>query len=61
MAITMQRILVIDDDDNLRDTIGVLFEREGFVPILAADGKSGFDRPYSAAEPADGPISGCRT
>src|SRR5580704_970155 len=39
----MQTILVIDDDENLRDTIGVLLEREGFRAILAADGKSGLD------------------
>lgn len=44
MASTMQKILVIDDDENLRDTIGVLLERESFVPILAADGKSGFEK-----------------
>ena len=37
----MQTILVIDDDENLRDTIGVLLEREGFRAILAADGKTG--------------------
>jgi DNA-binding response OmpR family regulator len=40
----MQTILVIDDDKNLRDTIGVLLEREGFGTILAADGKSGLDQ-----------------
>ena len=40
----MQTILVIDDDENLRDTIGVLLEREGFKPIFAADGKSGLDQ-----------------
>jgi DNA-binding response OmpR family regulator len=40
----MQTILVIDDDESLRDTIGVLFEREGFRTILAADGKSGLDQ-----------------
>jgi DNA-binding response OmpR family regulator len=40
----MQTILVIDDDENLRDTIGVLLEREGFRAILAADGKSGLDQ-----------------
>ena len=40
----MQTILVIDDDENLRDTISVLLERENFIPILAADGKSGFDK-----------------
>ena len=40
----MQTILVIDDDDNLRDTIGVLVEREGFRAILAADGLTGLDQ-----------------
>ncbi len=40
----MQKILVIDDDENLRDTIGVMLERENFVPLLAADGKSGFEK-----------------
>ena len=40
----MQTILVIDDDDSLRDTIGVLFERDGFRAILAADGKTGLDQ-----------------
>jgi len=40
----VQTILVIDDDDNLRDTIGVLVEREGFRAILAADGLTGLDQ-----------------
>src|ERR1700739_4583717 len=40
----MQTILVIDDDENLRDTIGVLLEREGFRAILAADGRTGLDQ-----------------
>lgn len=40
----MQTILVIDDDESLRDTIGVMLERENFVPILAADGRSGLDK-----------------
>lgn len=40
----MQTILVIDDDDNLRDTIGVLVEREGFRAILASDGLTGLDQ-----------------
>ena len=43
----MQTILVIDDDDNLRDTIGLLLEREGFRPILAADGKTGLNEAFS--------------
>jgi DNA-binding response OmpR family regulator len=37
----MQTILVIDDDENLRDTIGVMLEKEGFRPILVGDGKTG--------------------
>jgi len=40
----MQTILVIDDDENLRDTIGVLLEREGFRAVLAPDGKTGLDQ-----------------
>ncbi len=40
----MQKILVIDDDESLRDTIGVMLERENFLPILAGDGKSGFEK-----------------
>jgi len=40
----MQTILVIDDDESLRDTICVLFEREGFRAIQAADGKAGLDQ-----------------
>jgi DNA-binding response OmpR family regulator len=40
----MQTILVIDDDDNLRDTVGLLLERGGFRAVLAPDGKSGLDQ-----------------
>jgi DNA-binding response OmpR family regulator len=40
----MQRILVIDDDESLRETISVMLEREGFTPILAGDGKTGFEK-----------------
>src|SRR3979490_2972092 len=40
----MQTILVIDDDESLRDTIGVMLEQEGFRAELAADGRSGYDR-----------------
>jgi DNA-binding response OmpR family regulator len=38
----MQTVLVIDDDINLRDTVGVMLEREEFRPVLASDGKTGF-------------------
>ena len=40
----MQTILVIDDDESLRDTVGVMLEEEGFRAILAADGRTGFDK-----------------
>ena len=44
----MQTILVIDDDDSLRDTIGVMLEHEGFRAVLEGDGKTGFDRTLTA-------------
>src|SRR3954452_24927020 len=39
----MHTILVIEDDESLRDTVGLLLEREGFRPILAADGRAGLE------------------
>src|SRR5271155_2601034 len=40
----MSNILVIDDDESLRDTIGIMLEQEGFTPVLISDGKTGFER-----------------
>jgi DNA-binding response OmpR family regulator len=40
----MQTILVIEDDESLRDTIGLMLEQEGFRAVLAADGTTGFER-----------------
>jgi DNA-binding response OmpR family regulator len=37
-------VLVIDDDESLRDTIGVMLEQEGFRAVLEADGKAGFEK-----------------
>ncbi len=37
----MQTVLVIDDDEGLRDTIGLMLETEGFRPALADNGKTG--------------------
>ena len=39
----MQRILVIDDDDALRDTIAVMLEQEGFRVLVATDGPQGLE------------------
>jgi len=40
----MQTILVIDDDESLRDTIGVMLEQEGFRAVLVGDGRGGLER-----------------
>jgi DNA-binding response OmpR family regulator len=44
----MQTILVIDDDESLRDTIGLMLEKEGFRPVLVADGAAGLEQAYAA-------------
>jgi DNA-binding response OmpR family regulator len=43
----VQGILVIDDDESLRDTIGVMLEQEGFRAVLEGDGRAGFERAMS--------------
>src|SRR5262249_9943038 len=40
----MKSILVIDDDETVRDTIAVMLEQEGFRAHLEADGREGFER-----------------
>ncbi len=37
-------VLVIDDDESLRDTIALMLEKEGFKTVLAAEGRSGFEQ-----------------
>jgi DNA-binding response OmpR family regulator len=39
-----QRILVIDDDAGLRDTVALMLEQEGFEAISAADGEAGIEQ-----------------
>jgi DNA-binding response OmpR family regulator len=43
----MQTVLVIDDDESLRDTIALLLEREGFRCLQASDGPTGLERVLS--------------
>ncbi len=43
----MQTILVIDDDESLRDTIVVMLEQEGFRAAQAGDGREGFEMALS--------------
>ena len=40
----MNNILVIDDDESVRDTIGFMLEQENYTPILAGDAESGFEK-----------------
>src|SRR5476649_998526 len=40
----MQTIPVIDDDESLRDTIGLMLEQDGFRAVLIGDGREGFDK-----------------
>jgi DNA-binding response OmpR family regulator len=37
-------VLIIDDDECVRDTVHLLLEREGYSVISAADGRSGLNR-----------------
>lgn len=43
-----ETILVVDDDENLRDTIGLMLEKEGFRPVLVADGVTGLEQAFAA-------------
>jgi DNA-binding response OmpR family regulator len=43
----MKSILVIDDDETVRDTIGIMLEQEGFRAHLAADGREGLEKALS--------------
>jgi DNA-binding response OmpR family regulator len=43
----METILVIDDDQSVRDTLAVMLEREGFETVLADDGRAGFQKAIS--------------
>jgi DNA-binding response OmpR family regulator len=45
-----QTILVIDDDDSLRDTICLMLEKEGFKAVQVADGAAGLEQ-ASALKP----------
>jgi DNA-binding response OmpR family regulator len=44
----MQTILVIDDDEAIRQVIAVMLENEGFRSILAADGKTGLQEAFAS-------------
>ena len=43
----MKSILVIDDDETVRDTIGVMLEQDEFRVHMAADGRDGYEKALS--------------
>ena len=43
----MQSVLLIDDDENLRDTIAVMLEQDGFRTEQASDGQAGLERAFT--------------
>jgi two-component system response regulator PilR (NtrC family) len=51
MAATKSRVLVVDDEQGLRDMLSILFRREGFDVSVAHGLKSGIDAVTKAAEP----------
>jgi DNA-binding response OmpR family regulator len=40
----MQSVLLIDDDESLRDTIAVMLQQDGFTTEQASDGRAGLER-----------------
>ena len=40
----MPKILLIDDDETVCEALSLMLEREGFAPLLAHDGESGFEK-----------------
>jgi DNA-binding response OmpR family regulator len=40
----MPKILLIDDDPIVCEALSLMLERDGFVPLLAHDGESGFEK-----------------
>lgn len=46
-----KRVLVVEDDDDIRSTLAELLESEGYEVASAANGRQGLDRAH--AEPPD--------
>jgi DNA-binding response OmpR family regulator len=43
----LHKVLIVDDDAEVRETVSILLEREKFVPIQAVDGQSGLEKALS--------------
>lgn len=44
---TKKKILVVDDDENIRSLLKDIFQREGYFVEVASDGKKGFEKACS--------------
>lgn len=47
------RVLVVEDEDLLREALGKLLERDGFDVLLAADGVEGLRALFTSSPPPD--------
>jgi CheY-like chemotaxis protein len=45
-------VLIVEDDDSIRDTLKILLEDEGYSVVTAANGREGIERLKSCARPA---------
>ena len=52
--------VLVDDDESLRDPIGVMLEQEGFRAVQAGDGREGFEMALSLKPALVLWICGCR-
>jgi DNA-binding response OmpR family regulator len=43
----VHKVLIVDDDPEVRETVSILLEREKFVPIQASDGQAGLEKALS--------------
>lgn len=47
----MQRILIVDDNEDIREVLGTYVAKEGFEPVVAKDGFEALDL-FKKANPA---------
>ena len=47
-----RRVLIVDDEGDIRDLVSRLLEQEGIIPLTAPDGKSALQQLRSAAPDA---------
>ena len=43
LPIVMKKILIIDADQCVRELLTIMLEKENYIPVSAADARSGYD------------------